>query len=71
MAKTVIYSKAGCPYCKKAREEYREKGIEFEEIDITKEEEAREYIIEEFDAEKVPVIVEEGKLKQIGFAGGG
>lgn len=35
MAKVVTYTVDYCPYCKKAKSLLREKGVEFEDIDIT------------------------------------
>lgn len=36
MARIVVYTTPTCPYCKKAKEWLRERGCEFDEIDITK-----------------------------------
>ena len=33
--KVVIYSKQHCPYCVRAKEFFKERGIPFEEIDIS------------------------------------
>lgn len=33
--KVVIYSKQPCPYCVRAKEFFKERGIPFEEIDLT------------------------------------
>lgn len=33
--KVVIYSKKMCPYCERAKEFFRRRGIAFEEIDLT------------------------------------
>ncbi len=71
MAEFKIYTKEGCPFCGKAIDHYTEKGIEFEEINTTQDEEARQYAIKEYGAERVPVIVKDGELEQIGFGGGG
>ncbi|MFN2340366.1 MAG: glutaredoxin family protein [Halanaerobium sp.] len=71
MAEMKIYTKEGCPFCEKAINHYTEQGIEFEEINTSKDEEARQYAIEEYGAERVPVIVKNGVLEQTGFGGGG
>lgn len=38
MAKVVIYTVDYCPYCKKAKNLLEEKGVEYEEHDITTDE---------------------------------
>lgn len=35
MAKVELYSKMGCPYCVRAKRLLGDKGVAFEEIDIT------------------------------------
>lgn len=35
MAKVEMYTKMGCPYCARARRLFGDKGVAFEEIDIT------------------------------------
>ena len=43
MAKVLTYTVDYCPYCKKAKALLREKGVDFEDIDITaNEDEMRE-----------------------------
>lgn len=43
MAKILTYTVDYCPYCKKAKALLREKGVEFEDVDITaNEDEMRE-----------------------------
>lgn len=71
MSELVLYTKDRCPFCKKAKEYYEKEGIEYKEINTSNDEEARQYAKEEYGAEKVPVIVKDGELEQIGFAGGG
>ncbi|SDL28986.1 glutaredoxin family protein [Halarsenatibacter silvermanii] len=71
MPDLTIYTKDGCPFCQKAIDHYREKNVEFEEINTSEDKEARRYAMENFGVERVPVIVREGELEQIGFGGGG
>jgi glutaredoxin 3 len=72
MSNVVIYTKPGCPYCAKAMAWYREQGIAFDERNA---QDNREYRKEMFrhshDDPTVPVIVIDGKLKQIGWEGRG
>jgi glutaredoxin 3 len=39
--KIVMYSKGWCPYCSRARELLKSKGVDFEEIDVEARPEAR------------------------------
>lgn len=72
MAAVIIYTKPGCPYCAKAKSWYDEHGITFEERNA---QDNRKYRAEMFaytdDDPTVPTIVENGKLKQIGWEGRG
>ncbi len=69
MPEVTIYTKEGCPYCVKAKEHYRDKGIEFKEIDVFDVPGAREEAIKLAGQNIVPVIIEDGKV-QAGFGGG-
>jgi len=69
--KVVIYTKTGCPYCQKVMQDYRARGVSFQEINIAVDASAKKMIKENFGAQKVPVIVEDGKLISIGYNGGG
>ena len=71
MSEVIIYTKTGCPYCKKAVEDYRAQGIDFTEINASKDKEAKKKIKEKFGATKVPVIVKDGTLVSAGYNGGG
>ena len=68
----IIYTKPGCPYCEKAREHYTARGIPFEDRNA---QDNLEYRREMFSYSKgdptVPTIVEDGKLKSIGWEGRG
>jgi len=67
-----IYTKPGCPYCAKAREFYTERGIAFQEFNAQDNMKFREEMLSISDGDPtVPVIVENGRLKQIGWEGGG
>jgi len=71
VGEVIIYTKTGCPYCKKALEDYRTKGVDFKEINTSNDPDAKRLVKEKFGATKVPVIVEDGKLMSTGYAGGG
>ena len=67
----VIYTKTGCPYCRKVIEQYRQDGITFREVNLSDDPQALKMVKEEYSAIKVPVIVKDGKLIEIGFKGFG
>jgi len=52
-------------------QDYRARGVSFQEINIAVDASAKKMIKENFGAQKVPVIVEDGKLISIGYNGGG
>jgi glutaredoxin len=67
-----IYTKPGCPYCAKARDFYNERGIPFKEFNAQDNMKFREEMLSISKGDPtVPVIVEDGKLKQIGWEGRG
>ena len=67
-----IYTKPGCPYCEKAREFYTERGIAFQEFNAQDNMKFRAEMLSISDGDPtVPVIVENGRLKQIGWEGRG
>jgi glutaredoxin 3 len=72
MANIIIYTKPGCPYCAKAMAWYKEQGISFEERNAQDNREYRKEMFRYSDNDPtVPVIVVDGKLKQIGWEGRG
>ncbi len=72
MPEVVMYTKPDCPYCAKAKAWYREHSIAFTEKNA---QDNRKYRQEMFSFSAndptVPVIVENGRLKQIGWEGRG
>jgi glutaredoxin len=56
-----IYSKKVCPFCVNAKNFLKAKGIEFEEVNIEENAEAREYILSH-GHKSVPQIYHNGKL---------
>lgn len=71
MSDVVIYTKTGCPYCEAAKEQFQKEGVPFKEVNTSTDAEALAYIKQTLGAKKVPVIVRDGKLAEIGFQGGG
>jgi glutaredoxin 3 len=57
MAEIVIYTTNYCPYCVKAKQLLIKKGVEFEEFDLTNNDEARIALVEKSGGRKtVPQI---------------
>jgi glutaredoxin 3 len=71
MSELLIYTKTGCPHCKAAMEHYKKEGIPFTEMNVTTDSDAHKTVKVKFNANKVPLIVKDGQLMEIGFQGGG
>ncbi|MBU1045730.1 glutathione S-transferase N-terminal domain-containing protein [Patescibacteria group bacterium] len=56
MAVVKIYSSPSCPYCEILEQFLYEKGVKFEVIDVTDNENAQNYIFEKTGKMAVPVI---------------
>lgn len=56
-----VYSKNNCPFCAKAKNYLSQKNIEFEEIKIDEDEDAKEFILSQ-GHRTVPQIYRNGKL---------
>jgi glutaredoxin 3 len=69
MAKVKIYTKVGCPHCVAAKDDFRKRGVVYEEIDVHTVPGAAEEAAKLAGGRKmVPVIVENGKVT-LGFCG--
>ena len=66
MAKIKVYSTRSCPYCVKAKEFLKENKIEFEDIDVSSDQEAAREMVEKSGQMGVPVI-EIGEKIIVGF----
>jgi len=64
--KVIEYGTEFCPWCHRAREFFKENGIEFEYIDVGKDREAAIEMIEKTGQRGVPVIEIDGEII-IGF----
>lgn len=72
MAAVVIYTKPGCPHCAKAKSWYNAEKISFEERNAQDNSDWRREMLGYSGGDPtVPVIVVDGKLKQIGWEGRG
>lgn len=68
----ILYTKPGCPYCAKAREFYTAQGVSFEDRNAQDNQTYRREMLAYTDGDPtVPTIVEDGRLKQIGWEGRG
>jgi glutaredoxin 3 len=64
----IIYTKPGCPYCEKAREYYREHGIDFVDYDAQNELDRQREMLDFSNGDLVvPCIVENGIYVQSGW----
>ena len=69
MAETVIYTIPGCPYCAAAKDDLRQRGVPYREIDVAGDATALEEMIVLSGDTMVPVIVEGSNVTK-GFGGG-
>lgn len=66
-----IFVKDGCPYCRDQMKELDRKGVSYQVRNVSSDPEALKTAREEFGASKVPVVVEDGRVKSIGYKGMG
>jgi len=64
--KIKVYSTPTCPWCHRAKEFLKEKGIKFEDIDVSKDKKAAAEMVEKSGQMGVPVLDINGKII-IGF----
>lgn len=56
MARVVVYTTQVCPYCVRAKQLLKQKGAAFEEIDLSRDHEARMALVERTRMRTVPQI---------------
>jgi glutaredoxin 3 len=66
MAKVTIYTTPTCSYCKQTKEYFKEKGVEYSEIDVAADAKAAEEMIKKSGQMGVPVIEIDGEMV-VGF----
>ncbi len=72
MSSLELYGTAGCPYTGEMREWLEWKGREFTEYDVESDSQARERLCSLAQAPfTVPLLVENGKVIQVGWQGRG
>jgi glutaredoxin-like YruB-family protein len=62
MAVVKVYSTPACPYCKRAKEFLREKGIAFEDVDVSTDSRSADEMVKKSRQMGVPVIDIDGKI---------
>jgi glutaredoxin 3 len=62
MGNITVYSTPTCPWCKKVKEWLKEKKIEFKDIDVSENEDARNVMVEKSGQMGVPVIDANGTV---------
>lgn len=62
MAKVVVYSKVPCPYCVSVKRFFAEKGIAYQEIDLTDKFDEMQKIKEETGWRTFPIVMIDDKL---------
>ncbi len=62
MKNVIIYSTPTCPYCIKAKKFLEEKGIEYDEKDVSSDTEAADEAVEKSGQMGVPVLDIEGEI---------
>lgn len=70
MAKVKIYTTSTCQYCKATKQYFKDNNVDFEEIDVTTDENAQAEMIEVSGQMSVPVILvetENGRELVLGF----
>jgi len=57
-----VYTTPSCPYCFTLKEFLKERNVTFEDIDVSQNEKARDYIIKKTGKIEVPVIEIDGEV---------
>jgi glutaredoxin 3 len=60
--KVRMFSTPSCPYCSTLKEFLKENGIEFEDIDVSADEKAKEEMIAKSGKMEVPVVEIDGEI---------
>jgi glutaredoxin 3 len=66
-----LYIKDGCPYCAKQMQEFDREGVAYRVYNVSRDAAALKKVKEVYGADKVPVVVEDGKVKAVGYRGQG
>ena len=66
LSKVKVFITPACPYCFTLTEFLKEKGIEFEEIDVSQDEKSRDEMIKKSGRLEAPIIEIDGQIV-VGF----
>lgn len=66
-----LYIKDGCPYCRKQMDEFEREGTAYRVYNVSRDAAALKKVKKEFGADRVPVVVEGGQVRAIGYRGQG
>jgi glutaredoxin 3 len=69
MLKYELFGTSSCPYTRDLRELLEWKQLEFVEYDVDEDPAARERMIQVSGQRSVPVLLEDGKVSQVGWQG--
>ena len=67
MKKVIVYSTPSCHFCHMAKDFFKEKGVEFEDFDVSKDLDKRKEMLEKSGQMGVPVIIIDNKEIIVGF----
>jgi len=67
MKKVTIYSTPTCHFCHMAKDFFKEKGVEFEDFDVSKDLDKRKEMMDKSGQMGVPVIIIDNKEIVVGF----
>ncbi len=62
MSKITVYSTPTCPYCAMAKKYLKEKGVEYEDIDVSKDSDSLEEMVKKSGQMGVPVLDIDGEV---------
>ena len=62
MANVIIYSTPTCPYCKKAKEYFKENDVNFTDIDVSEDTDKQQEMVDKSGQMAVPVIDIDGTI---------
>ena len=68
-ASVELFGAEGCPYTSELREHLEWNGVAFVEYDVETDAAARARLLELIGRASVPVLVEDGRVKEIGWRG--
>jgi len=60
--KVIVYSTPTCPYCVMLKKFLKEKGVEFEDINVAEDQEKAQYMVEKSGQMGVPVLEVDGEF---------